>query len=116
MRVSVSNFTPHTMSTPTSPKATIEGGVGPESNLRLVVWMWMDVDMQERVPRRIDGEAAVSGLLNVDIRSPAHDYLAGVENSTVEHTADSADATLVGMADQREELGVIHGTLTFDTS
>ena len=68
----------------------------------------MDVDMEERFPRRIDREAAEPWLVRVQVGAPADDHLAGVEYDPVQHSAGSTHTGFVHVSDEREDLGFAH--------
>ncbi len=78
--------------------------------------MWTNVDVQKRLPGRVDGETAIPWLLGVDIRSPAHNYLTVMKDNPVKHASSAADAALIGVTDHCEEFRIVQARFTPETT
>lgn len=91
-------------STPTALLARANWATCDEVNLGGFGRVRANVHAEERVPARINGNAAET-FGRRQIGPPAHHYLAGMEYDAIEHAACTAHAGFVLVANEKKEFG-----------
>ena len=95
-------------STPTALLARANWATCDEVNLGGFGRVRANVHAEERVPARINGNAAET-FGRRQIGPPAHHYLAGMEYDAIEHAACTAHAGFVLVANEEKEFRFVHG-------
>src|SRR5437879_6153226 len=76
----------------------------------------LHVDSKKSLPRGVNGDTAVARFVCIDICPPADHHLPGVKDDAIQHTACTADTTLIDMTNQGEETGFMHTISSLDRS